>query len=106
MLFFPAASIRAPWLRLMSQESSERVKTFSIGFDEQDFSELHHARRVAEHVGADHHEFIVRPDAVEVLPMLVDHYGEPYADSSAVPTYYVAKETRKHVQLPQWRRRR
>ena len=82
---------------LMSQESSERVKTFSIGFDEQDFSELHHARRVAEHVGADHHEFIVRPDAVEVLPTLVDHYGEPYADSSAVPTYYVAKETRKHV---------
>ena len=82
---------------LMAQESSERVKTFSIGFDEQDFSELHHARRIAEHVGADHHEFIVRPDAVEVLPMLVEHYGEPYADSSAVPTYYVAKETRKHV---------
>jgi asparagine synthase (glutamine-hydrolysing) len=82
---------------LMSQESSERVKTFSIGFEEQDFSELHHARRVAEHVGADHHEFIVRPDAVEILPMLVEHYGEPYADSSAVPTYYVARETRKHV---------
>lgn len=82
---------------LMAQESSERVKTFSIGFDEQDFSELHHARRVAEHVGADHHEFIVRPDAIEVLPMLVEHYGEPYADSSALPTYYVAKETRKHV---------
>ncbi|HJT68233.1 MAG TPA: asparagine synthase (glutamine-hydrolyzing) [Pyrinomonadaceae bacterium] len=82
---------------LMSQESSEPVKTFSIGFDEQDFSELHHARRIAEHVGADHHEFIVRPDALEVLPTLVEHYGEPYADSSAVPTYYVAKETRKHV---------
>jgi len=82
---------------LMSQESSERVKTFSIGFDEQDFSELHHARRIAEHVGAEHHEFIVRPDALEVLPTLVEHYGEPYADSSAVPTYYVAKETRKHV---------
>jgi asparagine synthase (glutamine-hydrolysing) len=82
---------------LMSQESSEKVKTFSIGFDEQDFSELHHARRVAEWVGADHHEFIVRPDAVEILPMLVEHYGEPYADSSAVPTYYVARETRRHV---------
>lgn len=82
---------------LMSQESSEPVKTFSIGFDEQDFSEIHHARRIAEHVGADHHEFIVRPDALEVLPTLVEHYGEPYADSSAVPTYYVAKETRKHV---------
>ncbi len=82
---------------LMSQESSAPVKTFSIGFEEQDFSELHHARRVAEHVGADHHEFIVRPDAMEVLPLLVEHYGEPYADSSAIPTYYVARETRKHV---------
>jgi asparagine synthase (glutamine-hydrolysing) len=82
---------------LMSEESSTPVKTFSIGFEEQDFSELQHARRVAEHVGADHHEFIVRPDALEVLPILVEHYGEPYADSSAVPTYYVARETRKHV---------
>ncbi|HEV7475284.1 MAG TPA: asparagine synthase (glutamine-hydrolyzing) [Pyrinomonadaceae bacterium] len=82
---------------LMSEESSAPVKTFSIGFEEQDFSELHHARRVAEHVGADHHEFIVRPDALEVLPILVEHYGEPYADSSAIPTYYVARETRKYV---------
>ncbi len=82
---------------LMAEESSTPVKTFSIGFEEQDFSELHHARRVAEHVGAEHHEFIVRPDAMEVLPLLVEHYGEPYADSSAIPTYYVARETRKHV---------
>jgi asparagine synthase (glutamine-hydrolysing) len=82
---------------LMSEQSSEPVKTFSIGFEEQDFSELHHARRVAEHVGAEHHEFIVRPDAMEVLPTLVEHYGEPYADSSAIPTFYVARETRKHV---------
>jgi asparagine synthase (glutamine-hydrolysing) len=82
---------------LMAQESSEKVKTFSIGFDEQDFSELHHARRVAEHVGADHHEFIVRPDAMEVLPALVEHYGEPFADSSAIPSYYVSKETRAFV---------
>ncbi|HYE66292.1 MAG TPA: asparagine synthase (glutamine-hydrolyzing), partial [Pyrinomonadaceae bacterium] len=82
---------------LMSEQSSEPVKTFSIGFEEQDFSELHHARRVAEHLGADHHEFIVRPDALEVLPTLVEHYGEPYADSSAIPTYYVSRETRRHV---------
>jgi asparagine synthase (glutamine-hydrolysing) len=82
---------------LMSEVSSTPVKTFSIGFEEQDFSELHHARRVAEHVGAEHHEFVVRPDALEVLPTLVDHYGEPYADSSAVPTYYVSRETRRHV---------
>jgi len=82
---------------LMSEESATPVKTFSIGFEEQDFSELHHARRVAQHVGADHHEFIVRPDALEILPTLVEHYGEPYGDSSAVPTYYVARETRKYV---------
>jgi asparagine synthase (glutamine-hydrolysing) len=82
---------------LMAEESGTPVKTFSIGFDEQDFSELHHARRVAERVGADHHEFVVRPDALEVLPTLVEHYGEPYADSSAIPTYYVSRETRRHV---------
>jgi asparagine synthase (glutamine-hydrolysing) len=82
---------------LMAQESSEKIKTFSIGFDEQDFSELHHARRVAEHVGADHHEFVVRPDAMEILPTLVEHYGEPFADSSAIPSYYVSKETRGFV---------
>jgi len=82
---------------LMAQESSEQIKTFSIGFDEKDFSELHHARRVAEHVGADHHEFVVRPDAMEILPTLVEHYGEPFADSSAIPSYYVSRETRRYV---------
>ncbi len=82
---------------LMSELSSERVKTFSIGFEEQDFSEIEHARRVADRFGTDHHEFIVRPDAVEVLPTLVRHYGEPYADSSAIPTYYLSKMTREHV---------
>ena len=82
---------------LMAEESSDRVKTFSIGFEEQDFSELHHARRLAKHVGADHHEFVVRPDAIEILPTLVEHYGEPFADSSAIPSYYVSRETRRYV---------
>jgi asparagine synthase (glutamine-hydrolysing) len=82
---------------LMSQESSQPVKTFSIGFEEQDYSELKYAKRVAEHVGAEYNEFIVKPNAIEILPTLVEHYGEPYADSSAVPTYYVSRETRKHV---------
>lgn len=82
---------------LMAQESSTPVKTFSIGFEEEDFSELKYARRVAEYVGAEYNEFIVRPNALEILPTLVEHYGEPYADSSAIPTYYVSKETRKHV---------
>ncbi|HEX6126759.1 MAG TPA: asparagine synthase (glutamine-hydrolyzing), partial [Pyrinomonadaceae bacterium] len=82
---------------LMAQESERPVKTFSIGFEEQDFSELKYARRVAEHVGAEYNEFVVKPNALEVLPTLVEHYGEPYADSSAIPTYYVSRETRKHV---------
>ena len=82
---------------LMSEVSPTPVKTFSIGFEEQGFSELHHARRVAEYVGAEHHELVLRPDALEVLPTLVEHYGEPYADSSAIPTYYVSRETRRHV---------
>lgn len=82
---------------LMAQESEMPVKTFSIGFEEEDFSELKYAKIVAEAVGANYNEFIVKPDALEVLPTLVAHYGEPYADSSAIPTYYVSKETRKHV---------
>ncbi|HTK26863.1 MAG TPA: asparagine synthase C-terminal domain-containing protein, partial [Pyrinomonadaceae bacterium] len=82
---------------LMAQESDTPVKTFSIGFEEQDFSELKYAKRVAEHVGAEYNEFIVKPNALEILPTLVEHYGEPYADPSAIPTYYVSRETRKHV---------
>lgn len=82
---------------LMAEQSEKPVKTFSIGFEEEDFSELKYAKRVAEHIGAEHHEFIVKPNAIEILPMLVEHYGEPYADSSSIPTYYVSRETRKHV---------
>jgi asparagine synthase (glutamine-hydrolysing) len=82
---------------LMAQSSGKPVKTFSIGFEEQDYSELKYARMVAEHIGAEYNEFVVKPDALEILPTLVEHYGEPYADSSAIPTYYVSKETRRFV---------
>jgi asparagine synthase (glutamine-hydrolysing) len=82
---------------LMAEQSETPVKTFSIGFEEEDFSELKYAKIVADHVGAEHHEFIVKPNAVEILPKLVEHYGEPYADSSSIATYYVSLETRKHV---------
>ncbi len=82
---------------LMAEQSDQPVKTFSIGFEEEDFSELKYAKIVANHIGAEHHEFIVKPNAIEILPKLVEHYGEPYADSSAIPTYYVSLETRKHV---------
>ena len=82
---------------LMSMESSARVKTFSIGFAEGSYNELKHARRIAERFGTDHHELIVKPDAIKILPLLVERYGEPYADSSCIPTYYVASETRRSV---------
>jgi len=71
----------------MAQASSRPVKTFSIGFDEPQFDELEHARAVARHFGTEHHEFVVKPDAVAVLPEIVWHYNEPFADSSAIPTY-------------------
>ena len=82
---------------LMARLSDRPVKTFSIGFEEADFNELDHARRVAERWGTDHHPLVVRPDALEVLGMLARHFGEPFADSSAVPTYYVSQVTREHV---------
>ncbi len=82
---------------LMSQMMSQPVKTFSIGFEEDDYSELPYARQVAKHFGTDHHEFFVRPELVSVLPQLVWAYDEPFADSSMLPTYYVSKLAREHV---------
>ena len=82
---------------LMSRLSDRPVKTFSIGFEERAFNELPYARLVAERYGTDHHELVVRPNALDVLPTLVRHYGEPYADSSAIPSYYVSQLTRQHV---------
>jgi len=76
---------------------STRIRTFTIGFDERDYSEVAHARRIAERFGTEHHELIVRPDALAILPTLVRHYGEPYADSSAIPTYYLSRMAREHV---------
>src|SRR5207237_3154977 len=67
------------------------------GFDERDYSEVVHARRIAERYGTEHHELIVRPDTLAILPTLVRHYGEPYADSSAIPTYYLAQMARRDV---------
>lgn len=81
----------------MAQVSSGRVKTFSIGFDQEDFDELPHARLVAQQFGTDHHEFVVRPDAIEIVPKIVRHYGEPFADPSAIPSFSLAEVTRRHV---------
>ncbi|MBI5202290.1 MAG: asparagine synthetase B, partial [Elusimicrobia bacterium] len=82
---------------LMSRMSRRPVKTFSIGFDEAEFSELAYAREVAKRYGTEHREFVVKAEMADVLPKLAWHYGEPYADASALPSYYVARETRKYV---------
>lgn len=81
----------------MAKHSAKPVKTFSIGFQEQTHNELPYARAVAKMYGTDHTEFIVEPKALEILPKLIYHYEEPYADSSAIPSYYVAQQTRQHV---------
>jgi asparagine synthase (glutamine-hydrolysing) len=82
---------------LMAKASRRPVKTFSIGFDEPEFDELEHARTVAAHFGTDHHEFVVKPDGLSILDRLIQHFDEPFADSSAIPTWYVSEIARRHV---------
>jgi len=82
---------------MMSKLSKQPVKTFSIGFDDHAYNEVVYARKIARLFHTDHHEFIVRPNATEVLPKLIWHYDEPYADPSAIPTYYLSQMTRQAV---------
>ncbi len=84
---------------IMAKLSSKPVQTFSIGFEEKEFDELSYARILSDHFSTEHHEFIVKPDAVETLPKLVWHYNEPFADSSAIPTYYVSNLTKDFVKV-------
>ncbi len=82
----------------MAELSDHPVKTFSIGFRDERFNELRWAREVAERFGTEHHEWIVEPDAVrELMPRLALHFDEPFGDSSAIPTYYVAEMAKRHV---------
>jgi asparagine synthase (glutamine-hydrolysing) len=82
---------------LMSIVQNTPVKTFSIGFKEEDFSEVKYAREIARQFSTDHHEMVVEPDAIDVLPRLAWEFDEPFADASAIPTYYVSKMAREHV---------
>jgi asparagine synthase (glutamine-hydrolysing) len=84
---------------LMARQMDQPVKTFSIGFNEDSFDELKYARATAEKFGTDHHEFIVTPDICDVVDELVWHFDEPFADSSAIPTYVVSKLAREHVKV-------
>jgi len=81
----------------MAQQSAQPVKTFSIGFDDERFDERVYARLVARRYGTEHHELVVTPSAADLLPELAWHFDEPFADASAIPSYYVARLSREHV---------
>ena len=79
------------------QAHSGSLKTFAIGFDDSSYDETPYARLAAAHYATEHTELVVRPDALELAPRLVAHFDEPFADSSAIPTYYLSQLTRRHV---------
>lgn len=79
---------------------SEKINTFSIGFKESKFNEAEHAQAVANHLGTNHHEFIVaKKDALDLFPEIIGTYDEPFADCSSIPTMLVSKLARKHVKM-------
>lgn len=82
---------------VLRKEGGRPAMTFSIGFPVAEYDERRYARQAAEHLGTDHHELVVEPHAMEILPRLVWHYDEPFADSSAVPTMILSEFTRRHV---------
>ena len=84
-------------LALMARQSPRAVKTFTIGFGDPNYDELDDARWTAQRYGADHHDQIVRPDGIAVADRLAHHYDEPFADASAIPSFYVAELARQHV---------
>jgi asparagine synthase (glutamine-hydrolysing) len=83
----------------MARQSKAPIKTFSIGWKEQAFNELPFATVAAQYFGTEHHEMIVHPDAIDLVPKLVDHLDEPFADSSAIPTYLVSQFAAQHVKV-------
>ena len=84
---------------LAAQESSEPLRTFSIGFEERSFDELADARLVADRYETNHHELVLRPDAARLLPALAEAFDEPFADSSALPTYLVCELAAREVKV-------
>jgi asparagine synthase (glutamine-hydrolysing) len=83
----------------MSRLSQEPVRTFSIGFAEEDYDELRYARLVAQRFGTEHHERVLEPDALSVLEELTWYLDEPFGDSSAIPTYFVSQLAAEHVKV-------
>lgn len=84
---------------LLAQNVDYRVKTFTVGFAEDDFNELPYAKQLAERYNTDHHEIFIKPDIKNEIESLVAYFGEPFADSSCLPTYYVCREMGKHIKV-------
>jgi len=83
----------------MAQQSPDPVRTFSIGFEESAYNELEYAALVARQYRTEHHEIVVRPDAVDLVSRLVRHFDEPFGDSSAIPTFIVSEFAARHVKV-------
>lgn len=83
----------------MALQSSEPVKTFSIGFEEAQFNELEYSSAVARRYKTDHQQIIVKPDAVSLVARLLDHFDEPFGDSASIPTLIMSEETVQHVKV-------
>lgn len=85
---------------ILQKSSKQKIKTFSIGFHEEEYNEAHHAKKVSEHLGTDHTEYYcTQKEALEILPTLPDIYDEPFGDSSAIPTILVSKLAKKDVKV-------
>jgi asparagine synthase (glutamine-hydrolysing) len=83
----------------MVRQSEAPVRTFTIGFFENEFSEIEAARRTARHLGTEHQEFMIAPDAMEALPRLIEAMGEPFADASILPTYFVSQIAARELKV-------
>jgi asparagine synthase (glutamine-hydrolysing) len=94
---FLSGGIDSSLVVALASRHSSGLKTFSIGFEESAFNELPYARTMARHCGTDHHEFIVKPDGAAIVDDLIRHFDEPFADASAIPTWYVSQMARRHV---------
>jgi len=97
---FLSGGVDSSLVMARAAEHSPRVNTFSIGFEEAEFSELPYARRVADHIGSNHHELVLDVTAIyDILPDLVWQYGQPFGDSSAIPTHIVSRLARDSVKV-------
>lgn len=96
-LFLSGGMDSATVLAFMAEQSAKPVKTYSVGFRERQFSELGPARRLARRFGCDHHELVLTPEAIRELPAITARFHEPFGDSSALPTFCIARAARRDV---------